>query len=112
MKKSNTPKAFIIILFSVALFSFTGKVNAQEVASVQKSFFGFQVGLLEAKALYEFKLSNKFTLRNEFGFDGTIGKAGNENPVWRFSPVFTVEPRFYVYLTAKALKKIVECLSL
>jgi len=104
MKKSNTPNAFIIILFSVALFSFTGKVSAQEAerTTVQKSFFGVQVGLLEAKALYEFRLSDKFTLRNEFGFDGAIGQSAGKTH-YEFLPVFTVEPRFYYSLNKRIL---------
>jgi hypothetical protein len=65
-------------------------------ASVEKSIFGVQTGVLGIWAYNEVKLSNAFALRTEFGFDFGIWETTfyDDSPSL-LTPVIVVEPRFY-----------------
>ena len=90
-------KKYQIILFVCLIF--VAKLTAQEEASVEKSIFGIQAGVMGVWANSEVRLSNTITLRSEAGFamtNWTIGRSfyGYDNEA--FIPlVLSVEPRYY-----------------
>jgi hypothetical protein len=83
--------------FSFALFT-AFQAQAQD-ASVEKSVFNAQVGLLGLYANNEFKLTNSLALRTEIGLDaGIFGGSFYEKTGVVFVPVFSLEPRWYYNL--------------
>jgi len=78
--------------------------NAQK-ASVEKSVFGIQTGLLGIWAHNESRLSNTIALRSEIGFDAGF-QSGFFYPedVFFLAPVLTLEPRFYYNLNKRNSK--------
>lgn len=76
-------------------------------ASVEKSTFGLQTGVLGVWAYNEAKLSNTIALRTEVGLDFGIWKTtfyDDFDDFFLLTPVITLEPRFY-YNLDKRLKK-------
>lgn len=79
-------------------------INAQN-ASVEKSTFGIQTGLLGIWGNCESKLSNSIALRSELGFDSGIwGGSFYSKTGFIMVPVITLEPRLYYNLNTR-LKK-------
>ena len=67
-------------------------------ASVEKSTFGVQTGVLGVWAYNEVKLSNAIALRTELGFDFGIWETtyyDDYDSPFILTPVIVVEPRFY-----------------
>ncbi|MGB6035563.1 MAG: hypothetical protein WBG42_04800 [Cryomorphaceae bacterium] len=70
-------------------------------ASVEKSTFGVQTGVLGVWAYNEVKLSNAIALRTELGFDFGIWETtyyDDYDSPFILTPVIVVEPRFYYNL--------------
>jgi len=96
--KSKNKRSMVkkIGLMFVILLSFN--IQAQE-ASVEKSIFGVQAGIMGVWLNNEVKLSSTVALRSEVGFRATNLRIGN--PIYSrgnepFIPlVLTIEPRWY-----------------
>jgi len=88
-------KRLVISLLFCGIFL---AVKAQE-ASVEKSIFGVQIGLIGVWVNNEARLSDKFALRSEIGFD-----AGITNDDFVMAPVITLEPKFYYNLNKRVSK--------
>lgn len=76
--------------------------NNTEVASVEKTVFGFQTGFLGVWVHNETRLANKVALRSEMGFNMAYvggGIFGGNGLV--MVPTFTVEPRWYYNLNKR-----------
>ena len=88
----------ISTLFFTTLFA-----NAQEIASVEKSVFGAQIGVLGAWVNYEARLTNKIALRSEIGVDtGLYGRSNSTGYI--LGAVITLEPRWYYNLSKRKNK--------
>ncbi len=95
----------ILITFTFLLLTFVSTSQTTKTASVEKSTYGIQTGLLGAWIYNEAKLSNSIALRTEIGFDFGVWKSAfYENSSFLLTPVITLEPRFY-YNLDKRLKK-------
>lgn len=82
---------FVILCISISL-------SAQE-ASVEKSTFGIQTGILGVWAHNEARLTNKIALRSEIGMDIAIFKSNMYSDVsFLMGSVIILEPRFYYNL--------------
>jgi len=92
------------ILFSliISLIYFAG--NSQ-TASVEKSTYGIQTGLLGIWVHNEMKLTNQIALRTELGMNAGI-YGGDFYPKTGFlmTPVITAEPRWYYNLEKRQSK--------
>lgn len=87
-----------------ALFLLTLTAKAQN-ASVEKSVFGIQTGLLGIWAHNEAKLSNQMVLRSEIGFDSGIwGGSFYKKTGFLMTPVITAEPKWYYNLNRREKK--------
>ena len=72
------------------------------VASVEKSTFGIQTGVLGIWAHREVKLSNQIALRAELGMDAGIwGGSFYPKTGYLMTPVITFEPRWYYNLNKR-----------
>jgi len=93
-----------ITLLLLTIFSFQ-VLTAQE-ASVEKSIYGAQIGLVGIYGYGEYKLSNSFALRTELGYDAGPMYLNGNNPrsAITFSPVVSVEPRWYYNLKGRVEK--------
>ncbi len=92
------------ILFTLLFFGLTLTAKSQN-ASVEKSTFGIQTGILGIWVHNESKLSNQVVLRSEIGFDSGIwGGTFYDKTGFLLAPVITLEPRWYYNLN-KRLKK-------
>jgi hypothetical protein len=70
-----------------------------QVASVEKSIFNIQTGVLGVWLNNESKLSDKVALRSEIGFDsGIFGGSFYDKTGFFMTPVLTLEPRWYYNL--------------
>lgn len=100
MKTRITTK--MIITLSICLFTiFT---QAQD-ASVEKSTYGIQTGILGIWAHREVKLSNEIALRAELGLDAGIwGGSFYPKTGYLMTPVLTIEPRWYYNLEKRQSK--------
>ena len=88
-----------IVLLSLSLFS-----HAQE-ASVEKTVFGIQTGLLGVWIHNESRLTDKLALRTEIGLDGGFWAGYFYDEVgYMMAPVLTAEPRYYYNLAKRQLK--------
>ena len=102
-------KLLFSFLLTSLLFSANAQENSQEedsaTASVEKSTFGIQTGLLGVWAHNELRLSDEFALRTEVGFNAGIW-GGSFYPKTGFAmlPVITVEPRWYYNLEKRVRK--------
>lgn len=86
----RTIPLLILFIFS----AINGSAQNSETASVEKSIWGVQTGLLGFWAHNESKLTRTIALRTELGFDG--GFYGSTNDLnYVFVPILRVEPRWY-----------------
>lgn len=91
-------------LFTLLLCGLTLIAKAQN-ASVEKSIFGIQTGLVGVWGHNEFKLSNQIALRSEIGFDaGLWGGSFYPKTGYSATPVLRVEPRWYYNLNKRLSK--------
>jgi len=91
----------ILILCSLAL------IARSQNASVEKSTFGVQTGVLGIWVYNEAKLSNAIALRTEVGFDFGIWETtyyDDYDSPFLLTPVIVVEPRFYYNLKKRSEK--------
>lgn len=80
-------------------------VAKSQNASVEKSTFGIQTGLLGIWAHNESKLSDQIALRSEIGFNvGIWGGTFYDKTGYIFAPVMTLEPRWYYNLNKRVKK--------
>ena len=100
-------------LLVALLFATTSHILAQETAtetpkaSVEKSVFSVQTGLVGVWANNELKLSNKFALRTEIGIElgsFTYSDSYNQEIEYAGIPVFTLEPKWYYNLERRVRK--------
>jgi hypothetical protein len=85
---------------------FTIVTKAQN-ASVEKSTFGIQTGILGIWVHREVKLTNLIALRAELGMDAGIWYGGfYPKTGYLITPVFTFEPRWYYNLEKRQSKSI------
>lgn len=97
MKKYN-----ILLLILFCAFTFTVKA---QVASVEKSIYGIESGLLGVWVHNEVKLSNAIALRSEIGLDaGIFGGSFYPKTGYVITPVITLEPRWYYNLNKRVKK--------
>ncbi len=95
-------KKFSLTLIFCAL---TLIAKSQNTASVEKSIFGIQTGLLGVWVHNESKLSNQFALRSEVGLDAFIlSKEHFNKDGLVFVPSITLEPRWYYNLNKRQKK--------
>lgn len=94
-------KKTILLLFA---FMFIQKSIAQDtIASVEKSNFGIQTGLIGLWGFNEYKLSNPISLRSEIGVQ--LGfSTGYDKTYTTIFPSLSIEPRWYYNLN-KRLRK-------
>lgn len=93
-------------ILATFLFGVTLTINSQ-TASVEKSIYGIQTGLLGGWVYNETKLSNTIALRTEIGFDFGIWETtfyDNYNQFFLLTPVFVLEPRLYYNLNKRLNK--------
>jgi hypothetical protein len=91
------------ILLSITLCSLVILSKGQE-ASVEKSIFGIQTGLIGGWIYNETKLSNLWVLRSEIGvrLTASVGSGKIENTY--IFPEGSIEPRFYYNLNKRSRK--------
>lgn len=101
------------LLISLILTSLFISSNAQEnpetenpqTASVEKSTFGIQTGLLGVWAHNELRLADEIALRTEIGMNvGIFGGLFYPKTGFVMLPVITVEPRWYYNLDKRVRK--------
>jgi hypothetical protein len=91
-------------ILTLALISLTITVKSQN-ASVEKSVFGIQAGLLSVWAHNETKLTNQIALRSEIGLDSGIwGGDFYEKIGFLMTPAIIAEPRWYYNLNKRVNK--------
>lgn len=95
-------------IIAFVLLSFVGihLTTAQDTsASVEKSVFGAQTGVLGIWAYNELKLADQFALRTEIGLDADFwGGVFNNGNGFLLTPVLTLEPRFYYNIRKRSEK--------
>src|SRR5690554_4078384 len=85
-------------LLTLWLCAFTLLVKAQD-ASVEKSVFGIQTGVLGIWINNESRLSNSLAIRSEIEIDAGIAAGYNYDRNYIITaPVITLEPRWYYNL--------------
>lgn len=92
------------LVITLILYGLTFIAKAQ-TASVEKSTFGIQTGVLGVWAYNELKLSNTIALRTELGFDFGIWEStfyDDYDSPFLLTPVIVVEPRFYYNLKQRS----------
>ena len=95
----ETKKLYVLIISLIYL-----NVNSQ-TASVEKSTYGIQTGLLGIWAHNEMKLTNQIALRTELGMNaGIFGGDFYPKTGFLMTPVITVEPRWYYNLEKRQSK--------
>ncbi|MCF6182514.1 hypothetical protein [Lutibacter sp.] len=92
-------KQLLPILFLLSL-----AVQSQNKASVEKSIYGIQTGILGVWGYNESKLTNSIALRSEIGLDAGFRGGSNINTVFVLTPTITIEPRFYYNLKKRSKK--------
>ena len=93
-------KALLILTFGAL-----GLIGKSQEASVEKSTFGVQTGVLGVWAYNEVKLSNAIALRTELGFDFGIWETtyyDDYDSPFILTPVIVIEPRYYHNLKKRA----------
>ena len=93
-------KTLITLTFCVLTF-----IAKSQNASVEKSTFGIQTGVLGIWAYNEVKLSNSIALRTEIGFDFGIWETtyyDDYDSPFLLTPVLVLEPRFYYNLKKRS----------
>ncbi|WP_299891553.1 hypothetical protein [uncultured Lacinutrix sp.] len=91
-------KLFLVLI----VLNYTITSKAQD-ASVEKSIYGIQTGLLGVWVHNEYKLSNAFALRSELGIDAGVSIT-RDNTDFLAAPVITLEPRWYYNLNKRVKK--------
>ncbi|MFD0861334.1 hypothetical protein ACFQ1M_03875 [Sungkyunkwania multivorans] len=92
------------VLCTLSMFALSLSLTAQD-ASVEKSVFGIQTGLLGVWAHNETKLADQFSLRTEIGLDtGIFGGSNFDDTSFVMAPVITLEPRWYYNLDKRLSK--------
>jgi len=100
MKRITISKSIIYL----SILMSTTFAKAQD-ASVEKSTYGIQTGILGVWVHREVKLSNEIALRAELGMDAEIfGGSIYPKIVFLMTPVITVEPRWYYNLEKRQSK--------
>lgn len=95
-------KIKVLLSLIIGLLYFT--VNSQ-TASVEKSTYGIQTGLLGIWVHNELKLTNQIALRTEIGFDsGLWGGDLYDKSGFVITPVLTIEPKWYYNLNKRESK--------
>jgi len=98
-RRFNTKMILTLSIFLITFFT-----NAQN-ASVEKSTYGIQTGLLGIWAHREVKLTNQIALRQEIGMDaGFWGGSFYPKNGYLMTPVITLEPRWYYNLNKRISK--------
>lgn len=93
------------LFFALILFAQIANSQEQETASVEKSIFGIQTGILGIWVHNELRLSNQFSLRSEIGYDlGIFGGTNYEGDNFILIPSIRVEPRWYYNLDKRLSK--------
>ncbi|MFT6748858.1 MAG: hypothetical protein ACJAQ1_000785 [Flavobacterium sp.] len=95
-------KRILLFLFICLIQSNTFS-QEKEVASVEKSIFGIQTGLLGLWVHNEARLSNQFVLRSEIGLDAGF-RANSNNILVGLIPTLKLEPRWYYNLDKRLAK--------
>ncbi len=91
-------------LLTLTLCGFTFLAKSQN-ASVEKSIYGIQTGVLGVWAHKEAKLSNQIAFRAEAGMDaGFWGGSFYPNNGYLITPVIRLEPRWYYNLDKRISK--------
>lgn len=92
----------ILLILTITIMPFLS--IAQEIASVEKSTTGIQIGFLGIWVHNEFKITNQIAFRSEIGFDsGLFGGSRYEKGLGViFTPVITLEPRLYYNLNKRS----------
>ena len=90
----------VVITMIFCGFTLFAKAQENPNASVEKSIFGVQIGILGVWAHNEARLSDKFALRSEVGFDG-----GFQNDDFFMAPVISLAPKFYYNLNKRLEKE-------
>lgn len=92
------------LLFSIILSSYSLLSYAQ-TASVEKSVYGIQTGLLGLWGHNEVKMGKQLVLRSELGFDSGIwGGDYYEKTGFLLTPILRVEPKWYYNLNKRVKK--------
>jgi hypothetical protein len=92
------------MIITLSFFLITFFTNAQN-ASVEKSTYGIQTGLLGIWAHREVKLTNQIALRQEIGMDaGFWGASFYPKNGYLMTPVITFQPRWYYNLNKRISK--------
>lgn len=100
-KQTNTMKKILLSLTFIALILTAKAQNA----SVEKSTFGIQTGLLGVWVHNELKLNNQFALRSEIGFNSEIfGGNSYSGTGFLLTPGIFLEPRWYYNLNKRVSK--------
>lgn len=90
---------WILIFFLITLSA------KSQNASVEKSTYGIQTGILGIWVHNESKLSNQIALRSEIGLDTRIwGGSFYDRTGFLLTPVITLEPRWYYNLNKRVKK--------
>ncbi|WP_271770264.1 hypothetical protein [Aquimarina algiphila] len=89
-------KKVIFVSLLVSSFYFGFSQNIQQEASVEKSVFGIQIGVLGAWVHNELRLSNQVALRSEIGLGGVSFD--------HIEPMIALEPRWYYNLNKRVDK--------
>jgi hypothetical protein len=92
------------VVFTLAMCGLTLMAKSQN-ASVEKSTYGVQTGVLGLWAYNEVKLTNCIALRTELGFDFGIWETtyyDEYNSPFILTPVIVIEPRYYYNLQKRA----------
>jgi hypothetical protein len=94
-------KALLLLLISLL----SANLFSQEAnpASVEKSIFGIQTGLLGVWVHNESRLSDQFALRSEIGLDAGF-RANSNSTLIGLIPVIRLEPRWYYNLDKRLAK--------
>lgn len=92
------------MIITLSFFAFTILTKAQN-ASVEKSTYGIQTGILGIWIHREVKLTNQIALRAELGMNAGIW-SGSFYPKtgYLMTPVITLEPRWYYNLEKRQAK--------
>jgi len=102
-------KKLLIAIFCATAFT----INAQDIktdtdtpaASVEKSVFSVQTGLVGVWANNELRLSNQFALRTEIGLELlSFDNAYTDETKYGAAPSISVEPKWYYNLEKRVRK--------
>jgi len=84
--------------------SLYGQAQEEQAASVEKSVFGIQTGIVGLWVNHELKLANQWALRTEIGGELLSFSYNNDETYWAVAPVISVEPKWYYNLDKRVRK--------